>query len=154
MNNKLMMLIESLCRRELNDNAECTLAKEILEALGHTEECICEEEIKDFDVEERILNYVEREGNCTVDQIKLVDEEEIPVYKVTVREFDNTWRVPKPDFWWVCPYPMMNMYRSDHQTPTPWLADGQEEEAVIDYIKTFHIGVVHRILAQSDEEIH
>lgn len=98
----------------------------------------------------QIADYVRRQGNCEPSTLKCIDDDEqCPIWRVEVKFFESTWRVPPPKFWYVCPYPGMNLYRNDSQRPKPWLpVEEQDEEQVIDYIKSFHCGLMGRIGGQ------
>lgn len=95
----------------------------------------------------RIADYVRRQGSCEPGDPVLVDNDPTcPVWKVPVLRFNDDWTVPPPRFWYVCPRPGMNLYRDDHQRPAPWLPAGEQDEAdVLDYLKSFHLGVTGRL---------
>lgn len=96
---------------------------------------------------EKVLDYVRRQGDCRPSAAELIDDDPVcPVWKVTVDSFDPAWEVPPPRFWFVCPEPIMNLYRNDSQSPQPWLpADEQSFESLVDYVKSFHLGIAFRM---------
>ena len=98
-----------------------------------------------------IMDYVRQEGGCEPDQAELIDDDsECPVWKVTVKSFGPTWEVPPPKFWYVCPKPGLNLYRNDSQCPQPWKSlEEQDEETVIDHIKSFHLGMISRLFGKA-----
>ena len=102
----------------------------------------------------KIADYVRRQRSCEPGMPELIDDDpECPVWKVPVERFDDEWSVPPPRFWYVCPRPIMNLYRDDHQRPWPWLPrDKQDEEQVVDYTKSFHLGVAQRLFGKAQEE--
>jgi len=95
----------------------------------------------------RVADYVRREGSCEPGEPEVLDSDPTcPVWKVPVLRFNDDWTVPPPSFWYVCPSPGMNLYRNDAQRPSPWLpADEQDEGKVVDYIKSFHLGLMLRM---------
>jgi len=94
-----------------------------------------------------IVDYVRHEGACEPGQPELVSDDPLClVYKVPVIDFNENWTVPTPEFWYVCPRPVMNLYRNDVYMPKPWLPlEEQNEDTVIDYIKSFHLGLMLRM---------
>ena len=91
---------------------------------------------------ERIKQYVEREGACQPGDPELIDDDVLcPVWRVSVLSFGPSWTVPPPLFWYVCPEPVLNLYRSDlFHFPKP-----QPEKTVIDHFKSFHLGLAFRL---------
>jgi hypothetical protein len=145
--------IITVCEREIaNKTQSSRLAKEILDIIDSEAEysCDCPPSF-DKNIEERILEYVAREGDCVPDSVTLVTDEECSVYKVTVKEHSKKWEVPPPDFWYVCTTSIMNIYRSDQFSPRPWVNDGQDESSVVDFIKSFHIGLCVRMSMKQEE---
>lgn len=151
----IIQSIAEICGREIdNKTAAAALAKEIMQLINdHFKvECDCEE-IQVVTEDEMIRDYVSREGDCVPDEIieLKTDDDNCRIYKVTVKEFTAKWQVTPPDFWYVCTTNMMNLYRNDTIIPEPWLNDGQDEELVADYIKSFHIGICVRLHMKEEE---
>ena len=103
------------------------------------------------ETQQKIADYVRREGNCLPGEPELIDADPLcPVWKVPIIETDDQWQVPPPQFWYACPHPILNLYRDDHQLPHPWLpVEGQDPDKVVDYIKSFHLGVCFRLLREN-----
>ena len=147
--------IIDICEREIHNNTLSSgLAKEVLSIIREDDECDCDHhEIPEVREEDLIRSYVEREGDCEVDEIKFLDEEDATVFRVTVKKFSDKWEVPPPEFWYVCTSNIMNLYRNDNFVPRPWVNDGQEESSVVDYIKSFHIGLCVRMSMRQEREV-
>lgn len=97
--------------------------------------------------ESEILAWVAHEGHCAPDRARLVDIDLVcPVWKVTVKSFNkDAWDVPPPDFFYVCDRPFLRLYGNRDFNPRWWLPwDEQDEGEIIDYMKTFHIGLARR----------
>lgn len=163
MNPRILALIVLRCKIEVETGSPAAdLAQDILEALGLDEDPDFDQNDLNFSEQDldkhesetlaRIIEYTAEKGNCTPELAVLVDDDLMcPVYKVVVKSFDNSWIVPPPKFWYVCPVPVMNIYRNDHQSPDPWKKE-QNDETVIDYIKSFHLGLSQRVMTRDNEE--
>jgi hypothetical protein len=156
---RIVEMIIVRCQAEIQSDestAATALAEEILEALGIIDEELssdveCECNADPVSIEDMVRDYVKREGDCTPDQVILLSADECPVYKVTVTEFNENWIVPTPEFWYVCTYPAMNLYRSDHSPHYPWSEETREND-MVDYLKTFHTGMIARVMSRIEQE--
>lgn len=92
-----------------------------------------------------VLDYVRREGSCEPASARLLtkEDDDCPVYLVKVKEWVD-WKVPPPEFFFVCTMGATNLYRSDVFRPQPWL-DEQEISTLVDYVKSFHTGLMRRM---------
>ena len=87
---------------------------------------------------QRIRDYVSRQGDCDPDEVTLLPDDSgshinIPLFKVTVKEFNDEWDIVEPpEFWYVADYYGMNLYRSDeYKSP--------------DIVRSIHAGLMLRL---------
>jgi hypothetical protein len=95
---------------------------------------------------QRVRDYVTLEGSCTPGEISLLSEDgdDCDVWKVEVVEWDASWGVTPPDYWYVCTTGGINLYRSDKFNHVD--KDAAEKLALdIDYCKSFHLGLMLRM---------